>query len=540
MQPKGWPASRVFAGEVRVSAEAGADALVPRPPFEPERKFISVLFADLPGSTDLIYGLDPEDALRLPNPIIMVMQEAVHRYQGTVSKEAGDGIVAFFGTPVSVDDHAARACLAALRTHGELQRMHGPQSKVRVGIHSGEVVLRQVSHDFTSIYDATGAVVHIAQKIEAKAPPGSTLISDACRALTGGRFDVERFKGTGLGGLKDDIILFELVGLRPMSRWQAKASAGLSKFVGRHSEMQTLEALARAAMDGTSCTIAIEGQPGAGKSRLAHEFLKLLAQTAWTSFEVEADPTAQQTSWGIARQLFAFARRRFRTTIVQRGIWNANGKRLSRPRRGAQCIGLGARHECRKCELAGGSARVSTSPHARGVRSRRFGLRSGSESYGGADRGSAMAQPPSPGMPWTGFAKAYSLRCACCSFFTRRRGGIESATVVVANIMNLSPLAQGETSLLLDELVGSDSRLKSLKQRIADHTGGIPFFVEEVVRRLADMGALASDKVGRTFAEIGIPPTVQGVIAARIGWALRSRQGRTANSIRARQPDFLG
>ncbi len=159
------------------------------PPRQPQRKLISVLFADIKGSTEMVAALDPEDALALIQPVLSLMQGAVNRFEGVVSKQAGDGVMAFFGAPVAVDDHAERACRAALYMHEEIAKLRRPALQVRIGIHSGEVVLHQVRHDFSSVYDAAGPVLHIAQRAELLAPPGGTVVTADCHALLSGRFD---------------------------------------------------------------------------------------------------------------------------------------------------------------------------------------------------------------------------------------------------------------------------------------------------------------------------------------------------------------
>ena len=154
--------------------------LTSRSALEGERKQVTVLFADLKGSTELIQGLDPEEARKLLDPALHVMMEAVHRYEGTVNQVLGDGIMALFGAPVAHEDHAVRACYAGLamqaamrRYAEEVRRSHGLEMQARVGLNSGEVVVRAIGNDLHMDYSAVGQTTHLAARMEQLATPGS-------------------------------------------------------------------------------------------------------------------------------------------------------------------------------------------------------------------------------------------------------------------------------------------------------------------------------------------------------------------------------
>ena len=154
--------------------------LTSRSALEGERKQVTVLFADLKGSTELIQGLDPEEARQLLDPALHVMMDAVHRYEGTVNQVLGDGIMALFGAPVAHEDHAVRACYAALamqaamrRYAEEVRRSHGLEMQARVGLNSGEVVVRAIGNDLHMDYSAVGQTTHLAARMEQLATPGS-------------------------------------------------------------------------------------------------------------------------------------------------------------------------------------------------------------------------------------------------------------------------------------------------------------------------------------------------------------------------------
>ena len=160
---------------------------------EGERKQVTVLFADLTGSTELIQGLDPEEARQLLDPALHVMMDAVHRFEGTVNQVLGDGIMALFGAPVAHEDHAVRACYAglamqaALRRYAEeVRRSHGLEVQMRVGLNSGEVVVRAIGNDLHMDYSAVGQTTHLAARMEQLATPGSIRLTVATLRLVGG------------------------------------------------------------------------------------------------------------------------------------------------------------------------------------------------------------------------------------------------------------------------------------------------------------------------------------------------------------------
>jgi class 3 adenylate cyclase len=164
-----------------------------RAALEGERKQVTVLFADIKGSTELIQGLDPEEARRLLDPALHAMMGAVHRYEGTVNQVLGDGIMALFGAPMAHEDHAARACYAALamqaalRRYGEeARRTHGLRVQIRVGLNSGEVVVRAIGNDLHMDYSAVGQTTHLAARMEQLATPGTILLTAATLRLVEG------------------------------------------------------------------------------------------------------------------------------------------------------------------------------------------------------------------------------------------------------------------------------------------------------------------------------------------------------------------
>src|SRR6266487_4135370 len=222
--------------------------LAARPALEGERKQVTVLFADLKDSTELIRGLDPEAAQQLLDPALHIMMDAVHRFEGTVNQVLGDGIMALFGAPIAHEDHAVRACYAALamqesvtRYGDALQRSQGVPVQIRVGLNSGEVVVRAIGSDLHMDYTAVGQTTHLAARMEQLATPGSIRLTADTLRLVEGYIEVKSLGPVPIKGLGAPIEVYEATGASAVrSRLQAAAARGLTRFVGRDTEMEQL------------------------------------------------------------------------------------------------------------------------------------------------------------------------------------------------------------------------------------------------------------------------------------------------------------
>ena len=255
--------------------------LTSRSALEGERKQVTVLFADLKGSMELLADRDPEEARQLLDPVLERMMAAVHRYEGTVNQVMGDGIMALFGAPLAHEDHAVRACYAALRMQetvkhyaAEVQRTQGVPIHIRVGLNAGEVVVRAIGSDLHMDYTAVGQTTHLAARMEQMAMPGSILITAAVLALAEGFIEVKPLGPVPVKGLAAPVEVYEVVDVGPVrTRLQAAVARGLTRFVGRARELDTLtQALARAGA-GHGQVVALVGEAGVGKSRLVYESL---------------------------------------------------------------------------------------------------------------------------------------------------------------------------------------------------------------------------------------------------------------------------
>src|SRR5207253_10469022 len=267
--------------------------LTARPALAGERKQVTVLFADLKDSTELIHGLDPEAAQQLLDPALHHMMDAVHRFEGTVNQLLGDGIMALFGAPIAHEDHALRACYAALAmqtamraTTEEVRRSCGLELRMRVGLNSGEVVVRAIGNDLHMDYSAVGETTVLAARMEQMATPGSIRLTPSTLGLVEGLVRVHALGPVPVKGLPDPVEVFELVGASALRRrLQAAAARGLTRFVGRQHELDALhQALAQAAA-GHGQVVALVGEAGVGKSRLVYEFVHAHPTQGWLVLE---------------------------------------------------------------------------------------------------------------------------------------------------------------------------------------------------------------------------------------------------------------
>jgi class 3 adenylate cyclase/tetratricopeptide (TPR) repeat protein len=272
--------TRFSSPEVYTPKHLAERILTSKSALEGERKQVTVLFADLKGSMELLADRDPEEARKILDPVLERMMEAVHRYEGTVNQVMGDGIMALFGAPVAHEDHAVRACYAALRMQESVKsyaegvrRQEGIAVRIRVGLNSGAVVVRAIGSDLHMDYTAVGQTTHLAARMEQLADPGTVLLPSATLALAEGFILVRPQGPTPVKGMTEPVEVYELIGATPVrSRFHAHAARGLSSFVGRTSEMAQLAEALDLARSGRGQVVAIAGEPGVGKSRLFWEF----------------------------------------------------------------------------------------------------------------------------------------------------------------------------------------------------------------------------------------------------------------------------
>lgn len=264
-----------------------------RPTLEGERKQVTVLFADIRGSTSLVEGLDPEDAQKVIDPVLHVMMDAVHRYEGTVNQVLGDGIMAIFGAPLAHEDHALRACYAALAMQEEMRRYRrklgqSEESGLQIGIgmNSGEVVVRSIDNDLNIEYSALGHTTHLAARMQELSGVGTTLMTASTLRQVEGFIQVRSLGALQVKGVSQPVEAFKVVAATSArTRVQAAAVGGLTPLVGRRTEIEVFNKLVERAAAGTGQVLALVGEPGMGKSRLVHEFTRHQLRPGWLVLE---------------------------------------------------------------------------------------------------------------------------------------------------------------------------------------------------------------------------------------------------------------
>ena len=267
--------------------------LTSRSALEGERKQVTVLFADLKDSTELIRGLDPEAAQQLLDPALQRMMDAVHRFEGTVNQVLGDGIMALFGAPIAHEDHALRACYAALAMQAAMQpytdavrRTRGLELRMRVGLNAGEVVVRAIGNDLHMDYSAVGETTVLAARMEQMATPGTIRLTAATLRLVEGLVRVTALGPVPVKGLVEPVEVFELVGASTLRRrLQAAVARGLTPFVGRQTELAALHHALAQAEAGHGQVAALVGEAGVGKSRLVYEVIHSHRTRDWRVLE---------------------------------------------------------------------------------------------------------------------------------------------------------------------------------------------------------------------------------------------------------------
>jgi class 3 adenylate cyclase len=272
---------------------------------EGERKDVTVLFADLKESTELVADQDPEEAQGILDPVLKLMMDAVHYYEGTVSHAMGDGLMAIFGAPVAHEDHAIRACYAALRMQSsikkhaaEIHRTKGIPVQIRVGLNSGNVVVRSISNDLRMDYTALGETVHLAARMEQMALPDSIFLAPGTLNLVEDYVVTKPLGERPVKGLPHPIDVHELLGIGTVrSRLQASVARGLTTFMGRQPEFELLRQNLGRARSGHGQVVALAGEAGVGKSRLFWEFTHSRHTSEWLIVESNSVSYGRATSY---------------------------------------------------------------------------------------------------------------------------------------------------------------------------------------------------------------------------------------------------
>ena len=271
---------------------------------EGERKQVTVLFADIKGSMELLADRDPEEAQKLLDPVLERMIEAVHHYEGTVNRVMGDGIMALFGAPLAHEDHAVRACYAALRMQetvtryaDEIQRSHGLPVTIRVGLNSGEIVVCAIGNDLHMHYTVVGQTAHLAARMEQLAKPGSVLTTADTLRLAEGYVAVKPLGPVPVKGLAEPVEVYEVTG-----RGRREPGCRRPPFGGLHASLAARRSWSSSiapllAADDHGQVVAIVGEAGVGKSRLVYEFTRSHRLQGWLVLESASVSYGKATSY---------------------------------------------------------------------------------------------------------------------------------------------------------------------------------------------------------------------------------------------------
>jgi class 3 adenylate cyclase/tetratricopeptide (TPR) repeat protein len=496
---------------------------------EGERKQVTALFADLKGSMELLADRDPEEARQLLDPVLERMMAAVHQYEGTVNQVMGDGIMALFGAPIAHEDHAVRACYAALRMQeavkhyaAEVQRSHGVPLHMRVGLNAGEVVVRSIGSDLHMDYTAVGQTAHLAARMEQMAMPGSILITPAVLGLVEGFVQVKALGAMPVRGLRDSVEVYEVTGAGVVrSRLQAAAARGLTRFVGRQPELEALHQALAQAQAGHGQVVALVGEAGVGKSRLVYEVIHSHRTQGWRVLE------GASVSYGKATPYFPVIDLLKRYCQIDDG----DDARTIRAKITGQVLTL---DETLQDTLPALLALLDVLPedspfgHLDPAQRRQRTL----ETLRRVLLRESQVQPlllVFEDLHWIDSETQALLDCLVeglptahllllVNYRPEYQHGWGSKTYYTQ--VRLDPLPPASAEEFLATLLGDDPSLAALKQLLIARTEGNPFFLEESVRTLVETGGLVGEPGGYRLAQalptIPVPATVQAVLAARI------------------------
>jgi class 3 adenylate cyclase/tetratricopeptide (TPR) repeat protein len=503
--------------------------LTARPALEGERKLVTVLFADLKDSTELIRGLDPEDAQQLLDPALHRMMDAVHRFEGTVNQVLGDGIMALFGAPLAHEDHALRACYAALAMQAamrvyteDVRRTHGVELRMRVGLNSGEVVVRAIGNDLHMDYSAVGETTVLAARMEQMATPGSSRLTPATLRLVEGLVQVTALGPIPVKGLVEPVEVFELLGASGVQRrLQAAAARGLTRFVGRDQELVVMQQALERASAGHGQVVALVGEAGVGKSRLVYECLHSHCTQGWRVLE------AASVSYGQATPYFPVIDLLKRYAQVD----EHDDTRTIRAKVTGHVLTLDETlHATLSALLSLVEALPGDSPflHLDPSQRRQHTL----DALKCLVLRESQVQPlllVFEDLHWIDTETQTLLDSLVESLPTSQllllvnyrpeyQHGWGSKTYYTQLRLDTLPAAQAEE--FLDALLGDAPSLAPLKQLLIARTEGNPFFLEESVRTLVETGVLVGEpgayRLVQALPTIQVPATVLAVLAARI------------------------
>jgi class 3 adenylate cyclase/tetratricopeptide (TPR) repeat protein len=534
-QPLVAPSAPIPAGVTSASPQSytprylAEKILTSRGALEGERKEVTVLFCDVVESSRLAERLDPEAMHQIMDQALRLMAEAIHRYEGTVNQFLGDGLMALFGAPVALEDHALRAVMAALMIqetinayNEQLKSERDVEIRLRLGLNTGLVVVGRIGDDLRMDYTAVGDTTNVAARLQSLAEPGTILIGEATQRLVEGYIHNAAQGPVQVKGRTEAVQVYEVTGRRRRrSRLEVSIERGLTLLVGRERELSLLHDCLTRAKAGRGQVVGIGGEPGIGKSRLLYEFHKTLEEERIIWLEGHCVAQGQNTPY---LPILEILRTNFQiddgdTSLQLREKLRRGIRHLDASLEGFlpyldELFGLPAEDELltqlhphlkqwktfealRALTMAGSQRR----PHVIVIEDLHW-LDKTSEEYLTFLIESLAGTPV---LLLTTYRPGYAVRWAAKTYYTQ---------------IALDRLTRQAVEELLQALLGADPRIVPLKQLLMERTEGNPFFLEESVRMLAESHVLAGERgthrLVKPFQTIRVPATVQAVLAARI------------------------
>jgi class 3 adenylate cyclase len=523
---------QIAAGATNPEASAVRDdpaptlTVVDAPP-EGERKTITALFADIKGSTELMRELDPEEARAIIDPVLQLMMDAVHRYGGYVAQSTGDGIFAMFGAPVAHEDHPQRALHAGLTIQQELQdyrerlkKQARPPLEARIGVNTGEVVLRTVNTGGHTEYSPVGHTTNLAARMQTVAPAGGIVITEESRRLVEGYFSLRPLGPTEIKGIDEPVNVYEVIGPGPLrGHFELAAQRGLTRFVGREHELAELQRALQFAIGGQGQIVAVLADAGTGKSRLFHEFKATLPEGC-KLLEAYSVSHGKASAWlPVLELLHGYF-----------GIENEDDPASRRNKVGAKLTLLDpALGEVALYLL--GLLGIQEDPDPLAQMDAAIRRQRTLEAIKRIVLREALEHPVV-----LIFEDLHWIDGETQAFLDLLTDAIANARILVlvnyrpeyhhewANKSCYSQLRLGaldaqSANEMLAALLTDNAELRPLKRMILERTGGNPFFIEEMVQALFDDGTLARNgtiRIQQPLSQLRLPPTVQAILSSRI------------------------
>ncbi|MGH9316515.1 MAG: AAA family ATPase, partial [Thermoanaerobaculia bacterium] len=528
MEPQS-PDSRFASPESYTPKHLAERILTSKAALEGERKQVTVLFVDVKGSVELAEQVDPEEWHKILDRFFEILTEGVHRFEGTVNQYTGDGIMALFGAPIAHEDHAQRACYAALHLReglrlyaDELRLSHGLNFGVRMGMNSGEVIVGKIGDDLRMDYTAQGQTVNLAARMQQLAEPGHVYLTDLTAQQVEGYFRLRDVGPLRIKGLRDAVRVSDLEEVGALrTRLDAARSRGFSKFVGRDRELAALEEAFDQAAAGEGQVVGVVAVAGTGKSRLCGEFTARCRARGIQVADAHCPTIGKSVPFlallELLRDLFGIAENDSAHEVRRKiaGELSLSGRDFDEVAplvfellgvRDPDLVMPSMDPEVRKRKL------LAFVRHLVQARSAREPLLIFIDDAHWIDSGSdeflaqmVEAAAGTRTLVLVNFRPEYRAEWTAKSYYRQ---------------LPLGPLGSAATRELVDDLIGRHSSVASLSDLIQARTGGNPFFTEEAVRSLAEgailEGSRGSYRLARPIEEIEIPATVQAVLAARI------------------------